>query len=98
MILAPQYLLDTDMCIYLLNGNERVKNRVAQVGLEQSQFLLLQSGNFTSGLTTQNGSKQTWDGSALSSLLRVRAFNRLTTPLPNPSESSKPPYVAVGSQ
>ena len=27
-----QYLLDTDMCIYLLNGDERVKNRVAQVG------------------------------------------------------------------
>lgn len=29
-----QYILDTDMCIYLLNGDERVKNRVAQVGVE----------------------------------------------------------------
>lgn len=29
-----QYVLDTDMCIYLLNGNERVKARVAQVGIE----------------------------------------------------------------
>jgi tRNA(fMet)-specific endonuclease VapC len=27
------YLLDTDMCIYLLNGNSRVKARVAQVGV-----------------------------------------------------------------
>ena len=27
------YLLDTDMCIYLLNGHPRVKARVAQVGV-----------------------------------------------------------------
>ena len=27
------YLLDTDMCIYLLNGHPRVKARVAQVGI-----------------------------------------------------------------
>ena len=27
------YLLDTDMCIYLLNDNPRVKARVAQVGV-----------------------------------------------------------------
>ena len=31
---ALQYLLDTDMCIYLLNGDERIKARVAQVGVE----------------------------------------------------------------
>ena len=30
---ALHYLLDTDMCIYLLNGNPRVKARVAQVGV-----------------------------------------------------------------
>ena len=29
-----RYLLDTDMCIYLLNGDERIKARVAQVGVE----------------------------------------------------------------
>lgn len=29
-----QYLLDTDMCIYLLNSDARVKARVAQVGVE----------------------------------------------------------------
>jgi len=30
---ALHYLLDTDMCIYLLNGHRRVKTRVAQVGI-----------------------------------------------------------------
>ncbi len=29
-----QYLLDTDTCIYLLNGNVRVKARVEAVGIE----------------------------------------------------------------
>ena len=31
---ALKYLLDTDTCIYLLNGNAKVKARVAQAGLE----------------------------------------------------------------
>ena len=30
---ALHYLLDTDMCIYLLNSHRRVKARVAQVGI-----------------------------------------------------------------
>ena len=29
-----RYLLDTDICIYLLNGNENVKGRVSQEGVE----------------------------------------------------------------
>ena len=29
-----QYLLDTDTCIYLLNGNTQIKSRVAQIGVE----------------------------------------------------------------
>ena len=29
-----EYLLDTDMCIHLLNGNSRLKNRVATVGVQ----------------------------------------------------------------
>lgn len=29
-----EYLLDTDMCVYLLNGNDRLKNRVAAVGVQ----------------------------------------------------------------
>jgi len=28
-----RYLLDTDLCIYLLNGDERVKAKVAEVGI-----------------------------------------------------------------
>ena len=30
---APRYVLDTDTCIYLLNGNEAVKSRLADVGV-----------------------------------------------------------------
>jgi tRNA(fMet)-specific endonuclease VapC len=30
---ALHYCLDTDMCIYLLNGHPRVKSRVAEVGV-----------------------------------------------------------------
>jgi len=29
-----KYLLDTDMCIYLLNGNEQVKARLAREGID----------------------------------------------------------------
>lgn len=28
------YLLDTDICIYLLNGNQRIKTHVSRVGIE----------------------------------------------------------------
>jgi tRNA(fMet)-specific endonuclease VapC len=31
---ALRYVLDTDMCIYLLNGNETVKAKLAEAGLE----------------------------------------------------------------
>ena len=31
---ALRYILDTDICIYLLNGNQRVKDVVAQLGVE----------------------------------------------------------------
>jgi len=31
---APIFQLDTDICIHLLNGNEQVKQRVAQVGVD----------------------------------------------------------------
>ncbi len=30
---AQRYLLDTDICVYLLNGNERIKERIAITGL-----------------------------------------------------------------
>jgi tRNA(fMet)-specific endonuclease VapC len=44
-----QYLLDTDMCIYLLNGDRRVKNRVAQAGLEAISVSILTVGELYFG-------------------------------------------------
>ena len=41
MTSAVKYLLDTDMCIYLLNGDERVKSRVAQAGVEAISVSIL---------------------------------------------------------
>ena len=41
MTSAVKYLLDTDMCIYLLNGDERVKSRVAQAGAEAISVSIL---------------------------------------------------------
>ena len=46
---ALQYLLDTDMCIYLLNGDERVKNRVAQAGVEAISVSILTIGELYFG-------------------------------------------------
>ena len=46
---ALQYLLDTDTCIYLLNGNERVKVRVAQVGIETVGVAILSMGELYFG-------------------------------------------------
>ena len=46
---ALQYLLDTDMCIYLLNGDERVKNRVAQVEIETISVAILTVGELYFG-------------------------------------------------
>jgi tRNA(fMet)-specific endonuclease VapC len=46
---ALQYLLDTDMCIYLLNGDERVKNRVAQVRIETIAVSILTVGELYFG-------------------------------------------------
>ncbi len=49
MTSAVQYLLDTDMCIYLLNGDERVKSRVAQVGVEAISVSILTVGELYFG-------------------------------------------------
>jgi predicted nucleic acid-binding protein len=38
---AVKYLLDTDICIYLLNGDERVKSRVAQAGVDAISVSIL---------------------------------------------------------
>ena len=44
-----QYLLDTDMCIYLLNGDECVKSRIAQVGIETISVSILTVGELYFG-------------------------------------------------
>jgi predicted nucleic acid-binding protein len=49
MTYAVQYLLDTDMCIYLLNGDKRVKSRVAQVGVEAISVSILTVGELYFG-------------------------------------------------
>jgi tRNA(fMet)-specific endonuclease VapC len=46
---AVKYLLDTDMCIYLLNGDERVKSRVAQAGVEAISVSILTVGELYFG-------------------------------------------------
>ena len=49
MTSAVQYLLDTDMCIYLLNGDERIKSKVAQVGVEAISVSILTVGELYFG-------------------------------------------------
>jgi tRNA(fMet)-specific endonuclease VapC len=49
MTSAVQYLLDTDMCIYLLNGDERIKGKVAQVGVEAISVSILTVGELYFG-------------------------------------------------
>ena len=44
-----KYLLDTDMCIYLLNGDERVKSRVAQAGVAAISVSILTVGELYFG-------------------------------------------------
>jgi tRNA(fMet)-specific endonuclease VapC len=44
-----RYLLDTDTCIYLLNGDQRVKARVAQVGIEAIAVAIVTKGELYFG-------------------------------------------------
>ena len=43
------YLLDTDICIYLLNGDPRVKMRVSQEGIEALAIAILAVGELYFG-------------------------------------------------
>jgi len=66
MSTAIRYVLDTDMCIYLLNGDPRVKDRSAQVGVESISVAIptvaeLYFGAYSSARVAAN-------------LARVRAF------------------------
>ncbi len=40
---GQRYLLDTDICVYLLNGNERIKERIAVAGLDSIPGILIES-------------------------------------------------------
>ena len=63
---AIQYLLDTDMCIYLLNGDGRVKARVAQVGVQAISVAIPTVGELYFG--AYNSAR------VEANLTRVRAF------------------------
>lgn len=43
------YLLDTDICIYLLNGNQQIKKQVAQVGIETLAVATITKGELYFG-------------------------------------------------
>jgi tRNA(fMet)-specific endonuclease VapC len=49
MTSVVKYLLDTDMCIYLLNGDERIKSRVAQAGVAAISVSILTVGELYFG-------------------------------------------------
>lgn len=49
MIRTLRYLLDTDTCIYLLNGEQQVKARVAQVGVEAIAVAIVTKGELYFG-------------------------------------------------
>ena len=69
---SVRYLLDTDMCIYLLNGNETVKNRVAKVGVQALAISTITVAELFFG--AHNSTKLE------SNVERVRAF--ITPPAP----------------
>lgn len=59
MTQSLDYLLDTDTCIYLLNGKECVKNRVAMIGVEHLAVTVVTQGElyfgaYNSGRIEQN--------------------------------------------
>ncbi len=60
------YLLDTDMCIYLLNGHPRVKARVAQVGVAALAVAIPTVGELYFGAYNS--------GRVEANIARVRAF------------------------
>ncbi len=43
------YLLDTDTCIYLLNGNREVRTQVCRVGIETIAVSVMIKGELFSG-------------------------------------------------
>ena len=46
---SPRYIMDTDICIYLLNGEKRVMTRVTEVGVEAISVAILTVGEIFFG-------------------------------------------------
>ena len=46
---ALRYLLDTDICIYLLNSNQKIKARIAQIGVKSLSVALVTKGELYFG-------------------------------------------------
>ena len=63
---ALHYCLDTDMCIYLLNGHPRVKTRVAEVGVTALAVAIPTVGELYFGAYNS--------GRVEANIARVRAF------------------------
>ena len=61
-----KYLLDTDICIYLLNGDRRIKDSIAQVGIEAISVAIPTVGELYCG--AYNSAR------VEANLVRVRAF------------------------
>jgi tRNA(fMet)-specific endonuclease VapC len=60
------YLLDTDTCVYLLNGNARVRARVAEVGIVELAVAIVTVGELYFG--AYNSARPE------ANLARIRAF------------------------
>ena len=88
------YGLDTDMCIYLLNGHPRVRARVAEVGVTALAVAIPIVGESILGHITPDAWRQMWPGSGPFSLHLGR---RCCSSMRSPAEqfgASRPSYVA----
>lgn len=72
MIRKLRYLLDTDTCIYLLNGEPRVKKRVAEVGIEPLAVANITKGELYFGAYNSNHIEN--------NLERIRGFFTMPAP------------------
>ncbi len=78
MIEKTRYVLDTDTCIYLLNGNQTIKDRVALVGVEMIAVTVLTKGELYFGAYNSNRVEH--------NLKRIEAFFAEPGPLILPLE------------
>ena len=88
------YLLDTDMCIYLLNGHPRVKARVAEVGVTALAVAIPTVGELYLGPVTLAAWRRISHGCGPFSLLLDRRCYSSTNPPQSSSAASRPSYAA----